>query len=232
MPRLRASPNLLHHDVRPSSVQVHSVDNDTSNEPKHPLRCCFSAASLILESNTTTNFTQNIGRSALSAPASNSKSTQQHFWINQLKSRTYFFNFISAYLTEPLVGYSFLHHYPNLQAICIHKLSPRALQLPFFSSSVHGDQDLAHLSIPFLATTLYQCCFYEIKSSLYSRYYVEVCNQRRDPSPRLSAWTTQLRRNVAAVASRWRLRPIWSAQESRPKPAAMIDASLTTTRFA
>ena len=26
----------------------------------------------------------------------------------------------------------------------------------------------------------------------------------RGPSPRLSAWATQLRRNVAAVASRWR----------------------------
>ena len=35
-------------------------------------------------------------------------------------------------------------------------------------------------------------------------YYAEECNEWRDPSPRLSAWATQLRRYVAAVASRWR----------------------------
>ena len=40
------------------------------------------------------------------------------------------------------------------------------------------------------------------KTSLYSRYYAQACNERRGPSPRLSAWTTQLRRNIAAVASR------------------------------
>ena len=45
---------------------------------------------------------------------------------------------------------------------------------------------------------------YQIKSSLYSGYYAEVCNELRGPSPRLSAWATHLRRNVAAVASRWR----------------------------
>ena len=44
----------------------------------------------------------------------------------------------------------------------------------------------------------------KIKSSFYSRYYAEACNELRGPSPRLSAWATQLRRNVAAVASRWR----------------------------
>ena len=43
-----------------------------------------------------------------------------------------------------------------------------------------------------------------IKSSLYSRYYAEACNESRGPSPRLSARATQLRRNVAMVASRWR----------------------------
>ena len=45
-----------------------------------------------------------------------------------------------------------------------------------------------------------------IKSSLY-RYLphcAEVCNELRGPSPRLSAWATQLRRNVAMVASCWR----------------------------
>ena len=44
----------------------------------------------------------------------------------------------------------------------------------------------------------------KIKSSLHSRYYAEACNEWREPSPRLSAWAAQLRRNVAAVASRWR----------------------------
>ena len=44
----------------------------------------------------------------------------------------------------------------------------------------------------------------QIKSSLYSPYYAEACNELRDPSPRLSAWATQLRRNIATVASRWR----------------------------
>ena len=44
----------------------------------------------------------------------------------------------------------------------------------------------------------------QIKSSLYSPYYAEACNELRGPSPRLSAWATQLRRNVATVAGRWR----------------------------
>ena len=44
----------------------------------------------------------------------------------------------------------------------------------------------------------------KIKSSLYSPYYAEACNELRGPSPRLSAWATQLRRNVATVASHWR----------------------------
>ena len=44
----------------------------------------------------------------------------------------------------------------------------------------------------------------KIKSSLYSSYYAEACNEWRGPSPQLSTWATQLRRNVATVASRWR----------------------------
>ena len=44
----------------------------------------------------------------------------------------------------------------------------------------------------------------KIKSSLYSPHYAETCNELRGPSPRLSAWATQLRRNIATVASRWR----------------------------
>ena len=51
-------------------------------------------------------------------------------------------------------------------------------------------------------------CFHsnqnQIKSSLYSPYYAEACNELRGPFPRLSAWAAQLRRNVATVASRWR----------------------------
>ena len=43
----------------------------------------------------------------------------------------------------------------------------------------------------------------KIKSLLYSLYYAEACNELRGPSPRLSAWATQLRRNAATVASRW-----------------------------
>ena len=44
----------------------------------------------------------------------------------------------------------------------------------------------------------------QIKSSLHWPYYAEACNELRGPSPRLSAWATQLRRNVATMASRWR----------------------------
>ena len=44
----------------------------------------------------------------------------------------------------------------------------------------------------------------KIKSSLYSPYYAEAYNELRGPSLRLSAWATQLRRNVATVVSRWR----------------------------
>ena len=44
----------------------------------------------------------------------------------------------------------------------------------------------------------------KIKSSLYSPYYAEACNELRCSSPRLSARATQLRRIVATVASRWR----------------------------
>ena len=44
----------------------------------------------------------------------------------------------------------------------------------------------------------------KITSSLYSPYDAEACNEWRGPFLRLSAWATQLRRNVATVASRWR----------------------------
>ena len=42
----------------------------------------------------------------------------------------------------------------------------------------------------------------QIESSLYSPYYDEACNELRGPSQLLSAWATQLGRNVATVASR------------------------------
>ena len=44
----------------------------------------------------------------------------------------------------------------------------------------------------------------KFKSSLYSPYCAEACDELRGPSPRLRAWATQLQRNVATVASRWR----------------------------
>ena len=44
----------------------------------------------------------------------------------------------------------------------------------------------------------------KIKSLLHSPYYAEACNEWRGPSTWLSAWATQLRTNVATVASRWR----------------------------
>ena len=61
----------------------------------------------------------------------------------------------------------------------------------------------------------------KIKSSLYSQYYTEACNEWRGPSPRLSAGATHLRGNIAAVASRWRrcadlTGPGFELQTSRP----------------
>ena len=47
-------------------------------------------------------------------------------------------------------------------------------------------------------------CQNQTKSSLHSPHYAQACNELRGPSPRLSAWATQLRRNVATMASRWR----------------------------
>ena len=44
----------------------------------------------------------------------------------------------------------------------------------------------------------------KIKSSLYSPYYAKACNEVRGPSPRLSAWATQIQKNIATVASDWR----------------------------
>ena len=38
----------------------------------------------------------------------------------------------------------------------------------------------------------------KLKSSLYSRYYVEACNKWRGPSPQLTAWTTQLQKKCSS----------------------------------
>ena len=59
--------------------------------------------------------------------------------------------------------------------------------------------------------------FVKIKSSLYSPYYAEACNELRRPSPRLSAWATQLRRNVATVANRWRYCADWTGPGIEPQ---------------
>ena len=63
-----------------------------------------------------------------------------------------------------------------------------------------------HTIFALTAVALSECNLNKIKSksSLYSPYYAEACDELRGPSPRLSAWATQLRRNVATVASRWR----------------------------
>ena len=65
----------------------------------------------------------------------------------------------------------------------------------------------------------------KIKSSLYSRYYTEACNGWRDPSPRLSAWSTQLQRNIEAVASR-AVGEIVLARESKPRPLSRTDSNV------
>ena len=64
-------------------------------------------------------------------------------------------------------------------------------------TAVYNFSELTHKGI---ATILIK----KIKSSLYSRYFAEACNECRGPFSRLGAWGTQLQRNVAAVASGWR----------------------------
>ena len=68
----------------------------------------------------------------------------------------------------------------------------------------------------------------QIKSLLYSWYYAESCNEWRSPSPRLSAWATQLQKIVAAVASRKRhwADLIGSVQELRFRKTVEIKSCL------
>ena len=46
------------------------------------------------------------------------------------------------------------------------------------------------------------------------------CNEWRGPSPRLSAWVTQLRRSIAAVANRWRRCANLTGLGIEPRPPA------------
>ena len=66
-----------------------------------------------------------------------------------------------------------------------------------------------------------------IQSLSYSRYYLEACNEWRDPSPRPSAWITQLRRNITAVASHWRHCIDLNRSGIEPKPHSPITMCLT-----
>ena len=51
--------------------------------------------------------------------------------------------------------------------------------------------------------------FLKIKSSLYDTCFIKLAavpkrdSEWRGPTPRFSAWATQVRRNITAVASRW-----------------------------
>ena len=66
------------------------------------------------------------------------------------------------------------------------------------------------------------------KSSLYSRYYDEASNERRGPFPLLSVWATQLRRNVATVASRWRHCADLTSPRIEPQTSQTDSVRLTT----
>ena len=93
--------------------------------------------------------------------------------------------------------YYFLLHVfdecPALEmALDLPKSSDKYCFLPEFDASRNSPSRIIQRSDP------------KINYSLYSRHYGKACNEWREPSSRLSAWGTQLRRNVAAVASRWR----------------------------
>ena len=81
-----------------------------------------------------------------------------------------------------------------------------------------------------------QFFFFLIKSNLYYTRFIKfvVVSKRgsegRGPIPRLSAWATQLQRNVVAVASRW-LHCVRLDRPGKlsPKPSASIAKSFNTT---
>ena len=62
----------------------------------------------------------------------------------------------------------------------------------------------------------------KIKSSLYSWYYAETCNESRT---HLRCLTPEQHRNAVAVARLWRECPIWPARELNPRPLAPIAMS-------
>ena len=67
----------------------------------------------------------------------------------------------------------------------------------------------------------------KMKSSLNWLYYAEARNEWREPSRRLSAWATQLQRNVAAVARRCDTVSIWPTWDLNPRPPAPIACTLS-----
>ena len=67
----------------------------------------------------------------------------------------------------------------------------------------------------------------KIKPSLHSRYDTEACNEWRGPSPRLSAWATQLR-NLAAMGSCWRHCANFTGPGIEPKTSRTDSDVLTT----
>ena len=85
---------------------------------------------------------------------------------------------------------------PNWRGPTLPKGAPNCLEGPEVASI--QKQSFAWriaLNGIFCAQILY------IKSNLH---YTRRITPKRGPSPRLSAWATQLRRNAATVASRWR----------------------------
>ena len=69
---------------------------------------------------------------------------------------------------------------------------------------------------------------YVTKPSSYSPYYAKACNELRGPSPRLSAWALQLRRNVATVAGRWRHCVDLTGPEIEPQTSRTDSVRLAT----
>ena len=69
----------------------------------------------------------------------------------------------------------------------------------------------------------------QINSSLYLRYYTEVCNKWHGPIPRLGAWAIQLHRNVTAMASCWQHCVCADMTSSGIKPQTLNIHSLCLT---
>ena len=77
--------------------------------------------------------------------------------------------------------------------------------IPLYLDLLSKHEDLENINQVFIILLANKCIVKvsnkkQKKSSLYSRYYVEVCNEWWGQSPRFSALATLLRINVAAVA--------------------------------